>query len=76
MLRMCTCLNKRPNSCRSTQTYLIIPTNVFQILDALNAGDTFLLDDGKLKMTVTEKGNDYINCIVDVGGMLGDKKVR
>ncbi len=53
-------------------------TNFFflQIVDALNTGDTLLLDDGKLRMTVTRKGKDYVNCIVDVGGILGDKKVR
>lgn len=37
-------------------------------------GDSLLLDDGKLRMTVADSGDGYVNCRVDVGGKLSDKK--
>lgn len=37
-------------------------------------GDSLLLDDGKLRMTVVDSGEGYVNCRVEVGGKLSDKK--
>lgn len=37
-------------------------------------GDSLLLDDGKLRMTVVDSGEGYVNCMVDVGGKLSNKK--
>lgn len=37
-------------------------------------GDSLLLDDGKLRMTVLESGDGYVSCRVDVGGKLSNKK--
>lgn len=37
-------------------------------------GDSLLLDDGKLRMTVVESGEGFVNCRVDVGGKLSNKK--
>ncbi|CAB1101037.1 unnamed protein product [Ectocarpus sp. CCAP 1310/34] len=37
-------------------------------------GDSLLLDDGKLRMTVVESGEGYVICRVDVGGKLSNKK--
>lgn len=40
----------------------------------LDKGDSLLLDDGKLRMTVVDSGDGYVNCRVDVGGKLSNKK--
>nr|AIT69993.1 pyruvate kinase [Sargassum vachellianum] len=45
-----------------------------EIIDTLQAGDSLLLDDGKLRMTVVESGEGFVNCRVDVGGKLSNKK--
>eukprot|EP00612_Vaucheria_litorea_P000337 CAMPEP_0171451784 /NCGR_PEP_ID=MMETSP0945-20130129/147_1 /TAXON_ID=109269 /ORGANISM="Vaucheria litorea, Strain CCMP2940" /LENGTH=486 /DNA_ID=CAMNT_0011976307 /DNA_START=326 /DNA_END=1786 /DNA_ORIENTATION=- len=45
-----------------------------EIIDTLDVGDVLLLDDGKLKMTVTESGSGYVECIVNVGGNLSNRK--
>nr|AIT69999.1 pyruvate kinase [Colpomenia sinuosa] len=45
-----------------------------EIIDTLRAGDSLLLDDGKLRMTVVETGEGFVNCRVDVGGKLSNKK--
>lgn len=45
-----------------------------EIIETLDVDDVLLLDDGKLKMTVTKKGAEYVDCIVNVGGQLSDRK--
>jgi pyruvate kinase len=35
-----------------------------------------MVDDGKVKMTVTSKGANYLECRVDVGGKISNRKVR
>lgn len=52
-----------------------------EILNTLQIGDILLLDDGKLKMRVTETtmkgasdGEGHVTCIVEVGGKLSSKK--
>ncbi|CAN0281146.1 unnamed protein product [Ascophyllum nodosum] len=45
-----------------------------EIIETLREGDTLLLDDGKLRMTVVDNGEGYVNCRVDVGGKLSNKK--
>ncbi|CAM9677685.1 unnamed protein product [Ectocarpus sp. 6 AP-2014] len=45
-----------------------------EIIDTLQEGDSLLLDDGKLRMTVVESGEGYVICRVDVGGKLSNKK--
>nr|AIT69997.1 pyruvate kinase [Dictyopteris undulata] len=45
-----------------------------EIIDTLGAGDSLLLDDGKLRMTVLESGEGFVSCRVDVGGKLSNKK--
>eukprot|EP00624_Nannochloropsis_granulata_P007026 evm.model.NODE_5934_length_10459_cov_14.521464.4 len=37
-------------------------------------GDTLLLDDGKLRMTVTKKGEGFVDTLVNVGGALSNRK--
>jgi len=45
-----------------------------QIFDAVEVGHTLLLDDGKIRMTVTDKGLSSIDATVVVGGMLASRK--
>jgi pyruvate kinase len=45
-----------------------------EIIETLALGDTLLIDDGKVRMTVVEKGHEFISCQVDVGGKLSNRK--
>ncbi|CAN0122074.1 unnamed protein product, partial [Discosporangium mesarthrocarpum] len=45
-----------------------------EIINTLRPEDSLLLDDGKLRMTVLTKGEDYVDCLVNVGGKLSNKK--
>ncbi|KAG5178825.1 pyruvate kinase [Tribonema minus] len=45
-----------------------------EIINTLGVGDVLLIDDGKLKMTVTESGEGYVDCYVDVGGSISNRK--
>ncbi len=45
-----------------------------QIFEAVKPGDALLLDDGKLRMRVTEAGADKIVAKVEVGGPLASRK--
>lgn len=45
-----------------------------EIFVALEVGARLLLDDGKLVLRVTEMGAEHINTIVEVGGMLSNRK--
>ncbi|CAM9642013.1 unnamed protein product [Chrysoparadoxa australica] len=45
-----------------------------EIINTLGQGDVLLLDDGKLRMTVTASGDGFVDCHVDVGGKLSNKK--
>ncbi|MCG8561803.1 MAG: pyruvate kinase [Hyphomicrobiales bacterium] len=45
-----------------------------EIFQAVTAGDTLLLDDGKLRLTVTENAQDAITAKVVVGGPLASRK--
>jgi len=54
------------------------PDRVFlphpQIFEAVEPGHTLLLDDGKIRMTVVEKGAKGIDATVVVGGTLASRK--
>ena len=45
-----------------------------QIFEAVEPGHTLLLDDGKIRMTVTEKGPLTIDATVVVGGTISSRK--
>jgi pyruvate kinase len=45
-----------------------------QIFEAVEPGHTLLLDDGKIRMTVTEKGPLTIDAAVVVGGTISSRK--
>ncbi len=52
-----------------------ISTTLAELVDQAKAGQTILLDDGKLRLQVTEAGgNDRIVCTVQRGGMLARGK--
>jgi pyruvate kinase len=44
------------------------------IVDALKVGDFVLIDDGKIKLQVIEKGSHYARTKVIVGGVVKDRK--
>jgi len=45
-----------------------------EIIEASEVGHHLLVDDGKVKLTVTAKGKDYLECSVDVPGRIKDRK--
>jgi pyruvate kinase len=45
-----------------------------EIIGASQVGHTLMVDDGKVKLTVIEKGDDYLNCRVDVPGKISNRK--
>jgi len=45
-----------------------------EIIAASKVGDNLLIDDGKVKMTVIEKGDGYLICNVDNDGKISDRK--
>ena len=45
-----------------------------EIFGALEAGQRLLLDDGKVRLRVTECGADYAQTEVEVGGLLSNRK--
>jgi pyruvate kinase len=45
-----------------------------EIIEAAALGSMLLLDDGKLRLRVIEKGFDYLNTEVLAGGILSDRK--
>jgi pyruvate kinase len=45
-----------------------------EIIEASEVGHTLMVDDGKVKLTVIEKGGNYLNCRVDVPGKISNRK--
>ncbi len=45
-----------------------------EIIEAAAVGSMLLLDDGKLRLRVLEKGSDYLHTEVLAGGILSDRK--
>ncbi|MBQ8891949.1 MAG: pyruvate kinase [Bacilli bacterium] len=43
-------------------------------IDSLNVGNVILLENGLMKLEVTEKNQDYVNCKIITGGILESKK--
>ncbi len=48
--------------------------NYKEVLDDLEVGNIILLENGLMKIEVIEKTNDYVNCKIISGGVLGNKK--
>ena len=47
-----------------------------EIIKASEVGHELMVDDGKVKLTVIEKGDEYLTCEVDVPGKISNRKVR
>ncbi|KAL3914652.1 MAG: hypothetical protein SGILL_006016, partial [Bacillariaceae sp.] len=45
-----------------------------EIIGASEVGHNLMVDDGKVQLTVIEKGDDYLNCRVDVNGKISNRK--
>jgi len=45
-----------------------------EIIEASEIGHVLLVDDGKLKLTVSSKGKGYLDCTVNVGGKISNRK--
>jgi len=45
-----------------------------EIFDALDTGDCVLIDDGKVRLRVAEMGQGYAATVVEVGGVISDRK--
>jgi len=45
-----------------------------EIIGASEVGHTLMVDDGKVKLTVIEKGADYLVCNIDVPGKISNRK--
>jgi len=46
-----------------------------EIISASEIGHYLLIDDGKVKLKVTGKGQGYLDCIVEVAGKISNRKV-
>ena len=45
-----------------------------EIIAASEIGHILLVDDGKLRLSVTGKGEGYLDCLVEVGGKISNRK--
>ena len=45
-----------------------------EIIEALNPGDHILLDDGKVRVRVTDKGEDFLQVEIETGAKLSNNK--
>jgi pyruvate kinase len=45
-----------------------------EIIEASEIGHNLLIDDGKVKLTIIAKGDQYLECRVDVAGKVKDRK--
>ena len=46
-----------------------------EIIEASEVGHVLLVDDGKVKLVVTGKGSNYLDCRVEVPGKISNRKV-
>ena len=45
-----------------------------EIFQALSLGETVLVNDGKIRLRVTECGDDFAECDIEVGGTISNRK--
>jgi pyruvate kinase len=45
-----------------------------EIIEASEVGHTLMVDDGKIKLTITGKGEGFLDCLVDVTGKISNRK--
>ena len=46
-----------------------------EIIEASQIGHVLLVDDGKVKLRVSGKGDGYLDCTVEVEGKISNRKV-
>ena len=54
------------------QTRVCLPHK--EIFDALRVGATLLVNDGKIRLKVTDCGSDFADCVVEAGGEISNRK--
>jgi pyruvate kinase len=52
----------------------VFSTSYKNLINDLKSGDFILLDDGLLKLQVTDKNNNEVNCKIQKGGILKERK--
>ena len=52
----------------------MISVNHPEALNSLNIGDLLLLENDKMRIQVIEKNDEYLNCKIIAGGILGERK--
>ena len=52
----------------------MISVNHPEALNSLNVGDLLLLENDKMRLQVIDKCDDYLNCKIIAGGVLGERK--
>ena len=52
----------------------MISVNHPEALNSLNIGDLLLLENDKMRIQVIEKTDEYLNCKIIAGGVLGERK--
>lgn len=57
---------------RGDNTRVMLPHP--EIIAASEIGHELLVDDGKLKLTVSGKGEGYLDCTVNIGGKISNRK--
>lgn len=57
---------------RGDNTRVMLPHP--EIIEASEVGHVLLVDDGKVKLTVSEKGDGFLVCTVNVGGKISNRK--
>lgn len=45
-----------------------------EIFQALEVGSTLLINDGKIRVRVEARGDDFADCVVEVGGAISNRK--
>ena len=45
-----------------------------EIFQALEVGSTLLINDGKMRVCVEARGDDFADCVVEVGGAISNRK--
>ena len=45
-----------------------------EIFEALSLGETVLVNDGKIRLRVTDCGDDFAECYIEVGGTISNRK--
>lgn len=59
---------------RSNGTSEVLFIDYKNIINVVSIGSKVFIDDGLISLKVTSKGTDYLDCLVENGGMVGSNK--